>query len=145
MGRVIIKRLPIIEVIKQEVDDVGVSCECLDPLFHEPNPDCKYCNGTGIIKGFLPPEKIETKKGNKQVWVTSAKIVVDTAEAIYDEEDEVMISDTHAFFEPNENLQIGDIIIPEGSRTSYIIKSVQSVRSLNNVIMIDCALEQHCV
>ena len=48
----IVKRLPTVEVIEQPVSDVGVSCDCVDPVFNAPNPDCKYCNGTGIIQAL---------------------------------------------------------------------------------------------
>jgi len=143
--RVIMKRLPTVETLEHNVTDAGVSCDCADGLFHDPNPDCGYCNGTGIIKVELPPETVEIRTGDKRVWLTDAKIIIDSAEAIYDEEEDVVISDIHAFFEPDEEVQIGDFMIPEGSNKVFIIRSVQKVRSLENVLLIDCALEEQSV
>lgn len=143
--RVIMKRLPTVEVLEQEVTDAGLPCECSDGLFHDPDPDCDYCSGTGIIKVDLPPETVEVRTGDKRVWLTDTKIIVDAAEAIYDDEEDVVISDIHAFFEPDEEVQVGDFLIPEGSKKVFIIRSVQKVRSLDNILLIDCALEEQSV
>lgn len=143
--RVIMKRLPTVEVLKKEVTDAGLPCDCSDDLFHEPDPDCDYCGGTGLIKVDLPPETVEMRTGDKRVWLTNANIIVDAAEAIYDDEEDLVISDVHAFFDPEEEVQIGDFLIPEGSKQVFIIRSVQKVRSLDNVLLIDCALEEQSV
>lgn len=143
--RVIMKRLPSVEILEKEVTDAGLPCECVDGRFHDPDPDCGYCGGTGIIKIDLPPETVEIRTGDKRVWLTSAKIIIDAAEAIYDDEEDVVISDVHAFFEPDEEVQVGDFMIPEGSKQVFIIRSVQKVRSLDNVLLIDCALEEQSV
>lgn len=143
--RVIMKRLPVIEVTHRPVNDAGIPCDCVDDTFHDANPDCPYCTGTGLMKVNLPPERIETSSGSKKVWITDAKIIKDSAEAIYDDEEDLVISDIHAFFSPNEDLQVDDILIPSGSTQSFIIRSVQKVRSLDNVLLIDCALEEQSV
>jgi len=145
MQRVILKRLPSVDVLEQEVSDAGLPCDCADERFHDPNPDCLYCGGTGLIKVDLPPEVVEVKTGNKKVWISEAKIIVDAADVIYDEEEDIVISDIHAFFNPDEDVQIGDLIIPEGSKQVFNIRSVQQVRSLDNVVLIDCALEEQSV
>lgn len=140
--RVIMKRLPTVEVLEKEVTDAGLQCDCVDGRFHTSNPDCEYCGGTGIIKVDLPPETVEIRTGDKRVWLTEANIIIDAAEAIYDDEEDVVISDIHAFFEPEEEVQVGDFLIPEGSQQVFIIRSVQKVRSVDNVLFIDCALEE---
>ena len=93
----------------------------------------------------MPPETVEMRTGDKRVWLTNANIIVDAAEAIYDDEEDLVISDVHAFFDPEEEVQIGDFLIPEGSKQVFIIRSVQKVRSLDNVLLIDCALEEQSV
>jgi hypothetical protein len=143
--RVIMKRLPTVEVLEKEVTDAGLPCECTDQLFNNANPDCDYCNGTGMIKIDLPLETVEIRTGDKRVWLTNARIIVDAAEAIYDDEEDLVISDIHAFFEPDEEVQAGDFLIPEGSKQVFIIRSAQKVRSLDNVLLIDCALEEQSV
>jgi hypothetical protein len=139
------KRLPTVERLEKEVSDAGLPCDCADASFHEANPDCPYCQGTGIIKVDLPPEVVEIKTGSKKVWLTNAKILIDSAEAIYDDEEDLVISDIHAFFEPNEDVQVGDFVIPAGSKKAFVVRSVQTVRSLDNVVLIDCALEEQSV
>lgn len=136
----IVKRLPTVEVIEQPVSDVGVSCDCVDPVFNAPNPDCKYCNGTGIIQASLPPEKVQKKHGNKKVWLADATIIKNEAGAIYDEE-ELVITDIHAFFHRNEDIQVGDLIIPESSKEVFVVRGVQKVRNTENIILTDCAIE----
>lgn len=145
MQRVILKRLPTVEVLEREVSDAGLPCDCTDGLFHDPNPDCGYCGGTGIIKVDLPPETIEIRSGDKRVWLSEAKILVDAAEAIYDDEEDIVISDIHAFFRPEEDVRVGDFVIPEGSKKVFVIRSVQKVQSLDNVVLIDCAIEEQSV
>lgn len=143
--RVIMKRLPTVEVLEKEVTDAGLPCDCIDGVFNDPNPDCGFCGGTGIIKVDLPPETVEIKSGDKKVWLTNVKIIIDAADAVYDDEEDIIISDVHAFFSPDEDVQIGDFLIPEGSKQVFLIKSVQKVRSLDNDLMIDCALEEQSV
>jgi hypothetical protein len=142
MDQVIIKRLPIREIIEQPVNDAGLPCECIDEIFHEANPDCRYCNGTGIIKAEMSSEWTERMSGEKKVWVTNAKIIHDDTAVIYDdEEEEAIVSDIHGFFRPEEDIQVDDYVIPSGGKISYKVTLVQTVRTPDNVLLKDCSLE----
>lgn len=144
MEQVIIKRLPIQEISKlpsSPTSDVGTSCECVDGIFGSADPSCGFCGGTGVIEAVLPIEWVTKSTGKKKVWVTKATIVVDDASAIYDDEEEAIISDIHAFFDPKENIEVGDLVIPSNSKTKYVVRDIQQVRNMKNVVMCDCALE----
>lgn len=140
MDQVIVKRLPLQEIIEQPVTDAGVRCECIDTIFNEANPDCENCGGSGIIKANMSPELITTT-GDKKVWVTSAKIIHDEAAVIYDDEDQEVVSSIHAFFKPDEDIQVGDIVIPAGGKMAYVVRWVETVRTPDNILLKDCALE----
>lgn len=144
MEQVIIKRLPIQEISKpppSPTSDVGTTCECVDGIFGSADPDCGFCGGSGVIEAVLPAEWVTKSTGKKKVWVTEATIVVDDASAIYDDDEDAVISDIHAFFGPEENIEVGDLVIPSGSKTKYVVRDIQQVRNMKNVIMRDCALE----
>jgi hypothetical protein len=89
----------------------------------------------------MTPEYITTTTGAKKVWVTSAKIIHDDAGVIYDDEDHEVVSSIHAFFKPDEDIQVEDIVIPAGGKVSYVVKWVETVRTPDNVLLKDCALE----
>lgn len=141
MDQVIVKRLPVDEIIVQEVNDVGIPCDCVGDVFNESDPDCRACNGTGIMRAELPPELIRKTSGEKKVWVTNAKIIIDDTAVIYDEEEEQVDSNIHGFFGPTEDIQTGDYVIPVGGKITYIVRGVDRVRSLENILLQDCALE----
>lgn len=140
MDQVIIKRLPVEEVIEQPVNDAGIPCDCIDDVFNEPSPDCRACGGTGLMRVELPPELVRRTSGEKKVWVTDAKIIIDGLAVIYDEEEQV-VSNIHGFFGPTEDIQVGDYVIPAGGKMTYVVRGVERVRSLDNIILQDCALE----
>ena len=137
MDQVIVKRLPIQGIIEQPVTDVGIQCDCIDDIFNEPDPDCVVCGGAGIMKAYMSPEIITTTTGEKKVWITKAKIIHDDASVIYDDEEEEVVSSVHAFFNPDEDIQIDDIVIPAGSKVSYVVKWVETVRTPDNVVLKD--------
>lgn len=141
MDQVIVKRLPFQDIVEQPVTDAGLPCECIDSIFNEANPDCVNCGGTGVMKVEMTPEYITTTTGVKKVWVTSAKIIHDDAGVIYDDEDHELVSSIHAFFKPDEDIQVEDIVIPVGGKVSYVVKWVETVRTPDNVLLKDCALE----
>lgn len=141
MDQVIVKRLPLQEVTEQPVTDVGVRCECIDPIFNEPNPDCVNCGGSGFIKAMMSPEWVTTTTGDKKVWVTSAKIIHDEAAVIYDDEDQEVVSSIHAFFKPDEDIRVGDIVVLAGGKVAYVVRWVETVRTPDNILLKDCALE----
>ena len=141
MDQVIVKRLPLQEMTEQPVTDVGIQCECIDEIFNEANPDCLACNGSGLIRAEMSPEIITTTTGDKKVWVTSAKIIHDDAAVIYDDEETEVVSSIHAFFKPEVDIQIEDIVIPAGSKVAYVVKWVETVRTPDNVLLKDCSLE----
>lgn len=93
------------------------------------------------MKVEMTPEYTTTTTGVKKVWVTSAKIIHDDAGVIYDDEDHEVVSSIHAFFRPDEDIQVEDIVIPAGGKVSYVVKWVESVRTPDNVLLKDCALE----
>ena len=141
MDQVIIKRLPFQEIKEQPVTDAGLPCICIDEIFNEPNPDCMSCDGSGVMKVDMDPEWITTTTGDKKVWVTSAKIIHDDAAVIYDDEDQEVVSSIHAFFKPDEDIRVEDIVIPAGGKISYVVKWVETVRTPDNVLLKDCSLE----
>lgn len=93
------------------------------------------------MKVEMTPEWITTTTGPKKVWVTSAKIIHDESAVIYDDEDQEVVSSIHAFFKPDEDIQVEDIVIPAGSKVVYVVKWVETVRTPDNVLLKDCALE----
>lgn len=146
-SRVIVKRLPVTEttvVQSDDIVDIGAPCNCIDDIFNVAMPTCKYCGGNGIIRpDMVTEEVITTTTGEKRVWITTAKIAVDNIQNVIfdDTDDDMVIADIHIFFEPSENIMVGDIVIPTGQQVAYVIQNVCDVRDINNVLMKDCAAE----
>lgn len=143
-SRVIVKRLPITETTvlpSADIADMGIPCDCIDDIFNVAMPTCKHCNGSGIIRpDIVTDEVIVSTTGTKQVWITTAKIAIDNIQNVIFDDDE-MIADVHIFFEPSENIIVGDIVIPTEQQVAYVIQDVCEVRDINNVLMKDCAAE----
>lgn len=142
MSQVIIKRIPQEHVIQAPEESIPISCDCVDPVFGTPIPDCKMCNGKGKIQGYLPAESIITTTTTKKPWISKATIIRETSTVVFDdEEEEGIISDVNAFFDKDEDIQVGDIVIDSATRDVFIVVRVRDVRNLDNVIMKECALE----
>lgn len=145
MQTVIVKRLPMTEVVRSQTEPVvGTSrpCDCIDEIWGVPDPNCRHCDGKGVIDVIPSEQWSAVTSGEKCVWITSAEIVHDSADTISDDEEEVMMSDIHAFFQPTEDIHIDDMVIPSGTQETYRVTYVQQVRDLNNTILLDCYLEE---
>lgn len=137
--QVIVKRLPITEVVSAEGQTRHtIPCNCVDDIFHEADPSCDVCSGSGAVE-IGEPEFTVRESGEKKVWVTRAKIMHDSDDAIYDEDDDG--GNIHAFFSPDDDVREGDYVIPSGQQVTYVVCSIQDVRSIDNTIMRDCSLE----
>jgi hypothetical protein len=140
--QVIIKRIPTKEILQEPNDDTGAVCDCVEGVFHTPNPNCLFCNGTGVIKVELEPKWIVRVGEEKKIWVTNAQIVFDNMSSIYDDDEQQPTSNIHAFFSPEEDVKEGDYIIPAGGSIVYIIETVEKVRSLENDVLTECILQE---
>lgn len=143
-SKVIVKRLPATEstTIPGENIDIGIPCDCIDDIFNVAMPSCKNCNGNGIIRPDNIQDEIITKVvGTKEIWITTAKIVIDNIQNVIFDDDDIMIADVHIFFDPDEKVMVGDIVIPTGQQVAYVIQDINEVCDINNVLMKDCAAE----
>jgi len=146
-SQVIVKRLPVIEstiIPSDDIIDIGIPCRCIDDIFNVAIPTCKHCNGSGILRPNVVSEEVITHSiGTKKVWITTAKVAIDNIQNVIfdDDDDDTMIADIHIFFNPQEDIMVGDIVIPTGQQVAYVVQHIQEVRDINNVLMIDCAAE----
>ena len=106
----------------------------MDPFSREFNPDCKICKGTGILKKSKEPV---IESGSERL--IKAKVYFENMLTLYEEGEEVPVTDTVAYFEPSEDVRNGDVVIHKGKH--YKIVHRAEVMGINNVLHIQCSLE----
>ena len=97
----------------------GHSCTCIDPVYKEPDPDCKSCSGAGVV--------ISRKR-------RLVKASMEPSGEIADEGDPIIYA---CMFECD--VAIDDIIICEGKR--YMVIEIAGGFALNNRDIIICGLD----
>lgn len=117
----------------QRIHQSSVRCICMDPFSREFNPDCKICKGTGATEHQRPVIEHEDER------LVKAKIYFENMLTLYEEGEEVPITDTVAYFEPSEDVRNGDVVVHKGKR--YKIVHRAEVMGINNVLHIQCSLE----
>lgn len=98
------------------------ACKCIDPYLGHANPDCKKCKGSGTVVSVIDANTVHDE------WLTKARIDFENALTVWDDEEEVPITDIIAYFDGSESIQIDDIIVHKGSR--YKIVSIKSVTNI---------------
>jgi hypothetical protein len=129
MENVIVIRDP-----KKDINSESMSCICVDRLLGHANPACKYCRGTGQINHSIDHKDTENQR------LTTAEMCFENALTIWDDEDEIPLSDILAYFTSDEDIQINDIILHKGKR--YVVLSADIMHGLNGDLLLCCALER---
>jgi len=117
----------------QTISQSSVRCICMDPFSMEFNPDCKICKGTGL-SGHKNPV---VESGSERL--VKAKIYFENMLTLYEEGEEIPVTDTVAYFEPSEDVREGDIVVHK-SKHYKIVHRIE-VMGINNVLHIQCSLE----
>lgn len=105
----------------------------MDPFSREFNPDCELCVGTGF------PKRKESviKPGSERL--VKAKVYFENMLTLYEEGEEVPVTDVVAYFEPSEDVRVNDTVIYKGKH--YKIVHRAEVMGINNILHIQCSLE----
>ena len=117
----------------QAVRSGSSRCICMDPFSREFNPDCEICKGAGVSKREEPV----IRSGSERL--VKAKIYFENMLTLYEEGEEIPITDTVAYFEPSEDVRVNDIVVYKGKH--YKIVHRAEVMGINNVLHIQCSLE----
>ena len=129
MENVIVIRDP-----KKDINSESMACICVDRLLGHANPACQYCRGTGQITHSIDHAVTEGQR------LTKAEMCFENALTIWDDDDEVPLSDILAYFPPTEDVQINDIIVHKGKQ--YEVLSSDIMSGLNGDLLLCCALER---
>ena len=137
MDNVIVIRTTLVPSVSSHLP-LSKRCECIDSLSKHPNPDCVECGGSGIIE--YPSEFKSQNEGSIQLL--KADIVFENALTIYNDEDEseIPITDIMAYFNINDDVQIGDNVQHKGKK--YRVVATQRVSSIKNDLYLLCCLER---
>ena len=119
---------------KKGTNSETMACICVDRILGHPNPACQYCRGTGRIMHSINHDLTSDQR------LTKAELCFENALTIWDEDDPIPLSDILAYFNPDEDIQVGDVILYMGKR--YEVLSVDRMRGLNGDLLLCCALER---
>ena len=97
------------------------------------NPDCKICKGTGMTEHKEPV----IESGSERL--VKAKVYFENMLTLYEEGEEIPVTDVVAYFEPSEDVRKGDIVVHKSKH--YKIVHRAEVMGINNVLHIQCSLE----
>lgn len=119
---------------KKGIDSEPMQCICVDDLLGHANPECQFCRGTGQITHSID-HKVSTNQR-----ITKAELSFENALTIWDDEEQVPLTDILAYFQSDDDVQVKDIIVHKGKQ--YEVLSVEYMRSLNGDFTLCCALER---
>ena len=119
---------------KKGIDSESMACICVDRVLGHANPTCQYCRGTGKITHSVDHAVTENQRMSK------AELSFENALTIWDDDEPIPLSDILAYFDPNEDVQVGDLIVHRGKR--YEVLSAEQMRGLNGNFLLCCALER---
>jgi len=129
MENVIVIRDP-----KRGIGSEPMRCVCVDRILGHANPACHYCMGTGEIAHSIDHAQTENQR------ITKAEMCFENALTIWDDEDEIPLTDILAYFRPDDDVVINDIILYKGKQ--YEVLSADMMRGLNGDLLLCCALER---
>jgi len=97
------------------------------------NPDCKICKGTGVSEHKEPV----IESGSERL--VKAKVYFENMLTLYEEGEEVPVTDVVAYFEPSEDVRVNDTVVHKSKH--YKIVHRTEVMGITNVLHIQCSLE----
>lgn len=124
----------IIKDSNHSVGQTAISCKCMDTYTREHNPDCKLCNGTGIMK-YLSPE-IKAEGG--QV-LAKAEIVFESLLTMLEDDEPIPVTDMLAYFHADQDVAVGDVVVYKSK--NYRVVEREDVIGVANDVSIRCCLE----
>jgi len=113
---------------------IPVGCKCMDRFTREHNPDCRLCNGTGIVEYRSP----EINQQGRQV-LAKAEIVIENMLTMIEDDEPVPITDMLAYFHSDQDIAVGDVIVYQGK--NFRVVEREDVIGVANNVSIRCSLE----